>query len=115
MDGKWAYRCDPTVQVRILCVDRPHNGFPVISIDACGDTHLHTSRGHYHCRGAYTPRDLVPIQREPREPHEIWAVRHADNWISSYHTTEKQAENLVNIYVRRGLTANAVRFREVLE
>lgn len=67
MDGEWAYRCQPTEPVRILCTDRP-GGYPVVSFGAEGVIHEHRPDGAYLFNDAF---DLIPLQR-PRAKVRGW-------------------------------------------
>lgn len=70
LDGEWAYACDPTTRVRILCVDRP-GGWPVVAMDVTGAVRTHQADGRAAFSGpGYT---LVPLEK-PRKPVEAWVL-----------------------------------------
>lgn len=66
MEGKYAYRKEPTKQVRILCVDVPYESQPVLSMDTDGHVFRHTKEGKWTL-GKETSRDLVPLEELPIE------------------------------------------------
>lgn len=68
MDGEYAYRCEPTKKVRILCVDRANDN-PVVSLGEGGVILTHTEDG----KGAWALGrfDLVPLEKPP---FTLWAV-----------------------------------------
>lgn len=71
MEGKWAYRKEPTKQVRILCVDRPHATHPIVSMGEKGLILHHQKNGWYY-RSREGDYDLIPLE-EP--PVEVWLKR----------------------------------------
>lgn len=61
MDGKYAYRKDPYIQVRILCVDRPRQNQTVISLSVDGYLTIHYPDGTLD-KDKHHDYDLVPLQ-----------------------------------------------------
>lgn len=59
MDGKYAERRSPRAQVRVLCIDRPHDQ-PVVVLDASGGLSTYSTDGSYY-ENMESEYDLVPL------------------------------------------------------
>lgn len=91
-DGKYAYRKDPFTQVRILCVDKPGSGFPVVSMDSLGNIKSHPITGIYSSKyEAFY--DLVPLQEKLPD---LWVNVFPDNSTSTFRDKAKAERALLD-------------------
>lgn len=95
MDGKYAYRKDPYTQVRILCVDRPCTGYPVVAMEESGEESgnfsFHTAQGLCYIN----ERDLVPLKEKLPD---LWVNIYKNGKVFAHLTEESAVKAVTNAY-----------------
>lgn len=88
MGKEYAYRENPTVPVRVLCVDRP-DVFNVVVMSQIGHISTHYGDGRYTLSRHTTGHDLVPLQK----PVEWWGVTTANGGFGNAYQDEETAKH----------------------
>lgn len=90
---------------RILCVDRPSDNYPIVSMDNIGNTFTHAADGRLDRGAAWNSLDLIEVKEKAQCPHcgqemekpsqqktlEFWVNIHGEDDFT-IHTSKKRSD-----------------------
>ena len=89
MNGEYGTRDDPTVKVRVLCIDGSDSHAPVYVDRGFGSVVKRSADGRVLSTGDHS-NDLVPLKKKPLE---LWVNVYDETGFSHTHSTPGMAAN----------------------